>query len=330
MRPRRGTAGPAATAPALMAILTIARLTVAEARRRRIIWVLLALTRAQRRPDDVGLRAARVAGPRGRRSNELEIQVGVSQILILVAFMFSFVLAMTAAFLGAPAIAADLESGVAHAMLARPIRRADLVVGRWLGLVAIVSAYAAASGLLEIATVGFVSGYTPPEPLLAVAFLSAQAIVLLTFAMLLSTRLPAIASGAVVRGPVRARLDGRRVRRDRPVLRCRAARRRRRGVALAAAERRPVARDDLQPRAAGGRARRAGPRPARPPRPTRSSRSRRRRRRSSPGRSPGSCWCSRPPRSRSGAATCKGALTSSTPRRPGSMRIATALWRPST
>jgi len=33
------------------------------------------------------------------------------------------------AFLGAPAIAADLESGVAHAMLARPIRRADLVIG---------------------------------------------------------------------------------------------------------------------------------------------------------------------------------------------------------
>jgi ABC-type transport system involved in multi-copper enzyme maturation permease subunit len=111
--------------------------------------------------------------------------------------MFSFVLAMTAAFLGAPAIAADLESGVAHAILARPIRRADLVVGRWIGLVAIVAGYASLSGLLEIAAVRFVSGYAPPEPLLAVAFLSAQAVVLLTFAMLLSTRLPAIASGAV-------------------------------------------------------------------------------------------------------------------------------------
>ena len=73
--------------------------------------------------------------------------------------MFSFVLAMTAAFLGAPAIAADLESGVAQAMLARPIRRADLVVGRWLGLVVVVVAYAVASGLLEIVAIGFVSGY---------------------------------------------------------------------------------------------------------------------------------------------------------------------------
>ena len=45
---------------------------------------------------------------------------GLGVFLILVAFMFSFVVAMTAAFLAAPAIAGDLESGVALAMLARP------------------------------------------------------------------------------------------------------------------------------------------------------------------------------------------------------------------
>ncbi len=181
----------------MRAIWIIARLTVAEAARRRIIWVLLALTVISVSLTTWGVERLVSLAREGGDTTELEIQVGVSQVLILVAFMFSFVLAMTAAFLGAPAIAADLESGVAHAMLARPIRRADLIVGRWIGLVAIVSAYAAGSGLLEIATVGFVSGYTPPEPLLAVVYLSAQATVLLTFAMLLSTRLPAIASGAV-------------------------------------------------------------------------------------------------------------------------------------
>ena len=180
----------------MRAIWIIARLTVREAARRRILWVLLALTLVSVTLTTWGIERL-VSLAREGGANELEIQVGVSQVLILVAFMFSFVLAMTAAFLGAPAMAADLESGVAHAMLARPIRRADLVVGRWIGLVAIVAAYASGSGLLEIATVRVVSGYTPPEPLLAVVFLSAQAVVLLTFAMLLSTRLPAIASGAV-------------------------------------------------------------------------------------------------------------------------------------
>src|SRR4029078_4969512 len=72
-------------------------------------------------------------------SEAIEIEIGVSQVLILIAFMFSFVLAMTAAFVGAPAIGGDLESGVAYAILARPLRRAEVIVGRWLGL-AVVTA----------------------------------------------------------------------------------------------------------------------------------------------------------------------------------------------
>jgi len=177
-------------------VLTIARLTVAEAVRRRIVWVLAGLTILSVALTTWGVERL-VSLARSGGTNDLQIYVGVSQVLILVAFMFSFVLAMTAAFLGAPAIASDLESGVAHAMLARPIRRADLVVGRWLGLVVVVLLYAAASGFLEIAAVGLVSGYSPPQPLIAVGFLSAQAIVLLTLSLLLSTRLPAIAAGAI-------------------------------------------------------------------------------------------------------------------------------------
>jgi ABC-type transport system involved in multi-copper enzyme maturation permease subunit len=178
------------------AILTIAGLTVVEASRRRTVWVLIGLTVLTVALTTWGVERL-VSLARAGSTNEAQIVLGVSQILILVAFMFSFVLAMTAAFLGAPAIAADLESGVAHAMLARPIRRSDLVIGRWLGLVAIVVAYASAAGFLEIAAVGLVTGYAPPQPVVAVGFLCAQAIVLLTLALLLSTRIPSIAAGAI-------------------------------------------------------------------------------------------------------------------------------------
>jgi ABC-type transport system involved in multi-copper enzyme maturation permease subunit len=179
-----------------MTVITIARLTIAEAVRRRIVLVLIALTLVSVALTTLGVERL-VSLARADGTNDLQIQVGISQILILVAFMFSFVLAMTAAFLGAPAIAADLESGVAAAILVRPIRRAELVLGRWLGLVVVVVAYAVASGLLEIAGVGLVSGSAPPYPMLAVGYLAAQAIVLLTLAILLSTRVPAIASGAI-------------------------------------------------------------------------------------------------------------------------------------
>ncbi|HEX5012651.1 MAG TPA: ABC transporter permease [Candidatus Limnocylindrales bacterium] len=179
-----------------MAMLTIARLTITETIRRRIALVLLGLTVVSVILTTWGMERL-VSLARADGVQEFQIYIVVSQLLILIAFMFSFVLAMTAAFLGAPAIATDLESGVAQSMLARPIRRADLVVGRWLGLVLVIAAYAVLSGLLEIAAIGFVSGYNPPQPLPAVAFLAAQAVVLLTLALLFSTRLPAIAAGAI-------------------------------------------------------------------------------------------------------------------------------------
>jgi ABC-type transport system involved in multi-copper enzyme maturation permease subunit len=149
----------------------------------------------------VGLTAwgvsALVDGARHRGVSELDIKFAVSQVLIFIAFMFGFVLVMTAAFFGSPAIATDLESGVAQAMLARPLRRSSYLLGRWLGLAVVIVVYAVAAGLLAIGAVGFVSGYLPPDIVMPIAYLAGQALLLLTLTVLLSTRLPPIAGGAI-------------------------------------------------------------------------------------------------------------------------------------
>lgn len=177
-------------------MIAIAKLTIGEAARRRVLWVLVILALIA-----VGLSAWGVwALVDSARNDEFigdYIPLLVSQILILIAFMFGFVLVMTAAFFGAPAIASELESGIAQAMLARPLRRASYLLGRWLGLAVVIVAYAVFSGLLAIGAVGLVSGYVPPNPILPVAFLAGQALVLLSLTVLLSTRLPPIAGGAI-------------------------------------------------------------------------------------------------------------------------------------
>lgn len=177
-------------------MIVIARLTVQELVRRRVVWVLAILTLVSVGLVGLGLDRL-VALSREGGAGELEVRIGVSQILILIAFMFSFVLAMTAAFVGAPAVGGDLESGVAYALLARPLRRADILLGRWLGSALVVVAYAVASGLLAIAVAALVSGYGPPDPVLAVAFLAGQALVLLTLTLALGSVLPSIAAGAI-------------------------------------------------------------------------------------------------------------------------------------
>jgi len=177
-------------------MIVIARLTVRELVRRRVIWVLAALSIVSVTLVGWGLERI-VTLAREDGVDELQIRIGVSQVLILIAFMFSFVLAMTAAFIGAPAVGGDLESGIALAILARPIRRAEVLLGRWLGCSVVVVAYTVLSGLLAIAAALLVSGYGPPEPFLAVAFLSGQALVLLSLTLALGSVLPSIAAGAI-------------------------------------------------------------------------------------------------------------------------------------
>ena len=177
-------------------MIVIARLTVRELVRRRVVWVLAGLSIASVLLVGWGLERL-VTLSRAEGTDELQIRIGVSQVLILIAFMFSFVLAKTAAFVGAPAIGGDLESGVALAVLARPIRRMEVLVGRWLGCACVVVAYTVASGLLAIGAALVVSGYGPPEPFLAIAFLSGQALVLLTLTLALGSVLPSIAAGAI-------------------------------------------------------------------------------------------------------------------------------------
>ena len=177
-------------------IPTIVRLTLFEALRRRTLWALVGLTAVIVILTGLGFEYL-VTQSRERGIGELRLQLGVSQVLILCAFMFSFILATTAAFLAAPAIAGDVESGVLLAMLARPLGRGTLVVGRWIGLVIVVVAYGAGAGLLEIAAMWIASGYGPPAPLGAVAALAAEGVIVLTITLLLSSRIPAIASGAV-------------------------------------------------------------------------------------------------------------------------------------
>ena len=177
-------------------MLAITKLTIGEAARRRVLWVLVALAVIAVSLTAWGV-SSLIAAARDRGVTDLDVKLVVSQVLIFIAFMFGFVLVMTAAFFGSPAIATELENGIAQAMLARPLSRASYLLGRWLGLAVVIVGYAVVAGLAAIGVVGLVSGYLPPDPIVPVAYLAGQALVLLSLTVLLSTRLPPIAGGAI-------------------------------------------------------------------------------------------------------------------------------------
>ena len=178
-----------------MLILTIARLTVLEMLRRRLFLVLLGLTLLVVAFTSWGFgQITASADPPMTRVQQVAV---ISQLLILVGFMFSFTLAFSAVFAGSPSLSGDVESGTALAVLARPISRAEFVIGKWLGVVITILVYALPTTALQLFMVDRVVQYVPPHPLEFVAFITVEAVVVLTLALALSTRFAGMVGGVV-------------------------------------------------------------------------------------------------------------------------------------
>src|SRR6266516_7728912 len=126
-----------------------------------------------------------------------QIALLTSQLLIVITFMYSGVLALSAAVVAGPLISAEVESGLLLAMLARPVRRSEIVIGKWLGLATLVAIYAAFAGSLELAAVDWATGYMPPHPVELLMYVAAEGLILLSLGLLLSTRLSGITAGVI-------------------------------------------------------------------------------------------------------------------------------------
>ncbi|TMD17135.1 MAG: ABC transporter permease [Chloroflexi bacterium] len=178
--------------------LVIARLTIQESSRRRLLLALLILTLVV-----VGFSAwgfnkiTTLTRANGTPLPPEQVALLTSQLLIVVTFMFSGVLALSAAVVAGPLISGEVESGLLLSMLARPVRRSEVVIGKWLGLAALVAVYAAGAGSLELGAVDWATGYLPPHPVELLVFVAAEGLVLLSVGMLLSTRLSGITAGVI-------------------------------------------------------------------------------------------------------------------------------------
>ena len=181
----------------MSSVLVVARQVINEAARRRLLLALLLLTLVVIALTVWGVSRVDDLRNGGQPLSDAQKKTIVSQLLILVMFMFSWVLSLAAVFVAAPSISGELESGIALAILARPISRAEYVLGKWVGLVALVVAYGVFAAVIELVAVQIVSGYQPPHPFEFLGFVLGEGITILTFALMLSTRLAGMVGGVI-------------------------------------------------------------------------------------------------------------------------------------
>jgi Cu-processing system permease protein len=178
--------------------LIVARWTLLEAVRRRLVLAAVLLSAAF-----VVLFAVAFSILYGR-ARSVEDQDGVFLVFagtlqtVLGLYAVQFLAAFLALLLSVGAISSEVESGTLHAVLARPLRRSEYLLGRWLASAGLLAGYVTvmATALLLVARV--VAGYQPVDPVRAVLLMVLEAVLLLTVGLLGSTFLPTLANGVVL------------------------------------------------------------------------------------------------------------------------------------
>jgi Cu-processing system permease protein len=178
--------------------LIVARWTLVEAVRRRLVLAAVLLSAAF-----VVLFAVAFSILYGR-ARSAEDQDGLFLVFagtlqtVLGLYAVQFLAAFLALLLSVGAISSEVESGTLHAVLARPLRRSEYLLGRWLASAGLLAGYVAvmATALLLVARV--VADYRPVDPVRAVLLMALEAVLLLTVGLLGSTFLPTLANGVVL------------------------------------------------------------------------------------------------------------------------------------
>ncbi|HMP42521.1 MAG TPA: ABC transporter permease [Roseiflexaceae bacterium] len=177
-------------------IATITWLTFHEAWRRRM--VLLALILGVLFLVIFGVGFTLIVTNLNPRVGVIERRYGFNLLLMAGFYVVHFLTVMLAIFASVDTISGEITSHTIQAIITKPIRRWQVLIGKWLGYAAMIGIYL---GLLTggiLAVVALVADYQPPNALAGVVLLWLEALVLLSLSLLAGTRLSTLSNGVLL------------------------------------------------------------------------------------------------------------------------------------
>ena len=105
-----------------------------------------------------------------------------------------------AALLAADTLAGEISSGTIQTIVTKPIRRSDVVFGKWLGFAFLLGMYILLMGGGTILSVWIQTGYTPDNLAVGLGLIYMEALLIMTISMACSSALSALATGGIVFG----------------------------------------------------------------------------------------------------------------------------------
>jgi Cu-processing system permease protein len=190
-----------------MSMLVVARWTLLEARRRRLVLAGVVLSVAFVALFAVGFallyasqeRAGAGPGALGGALEAREELLAMSTILVVLGlYGVQFLAALLGLFLGVASVSPEIDSGALHAVLARPLSRLQYLLGRFLALAGLLVAYVVVMSAALLLVARIVAGYQPGDASRVVALMVLEVLILLAVSLLGSTVLPTLANGVVM------------------------------------------------------------------------------------------------------------------------------------
>jgi Cu-processing system permease protein len=179
--------------------LTIAHLTLHEARRRKILLAAFVFGLAFLALFSTGLYFI-------QRNLQLEgtalpqRRVILNAVVMAGLYAVNFLTIMTAVLVPVDTLSGEIGSGVIQTLVSKPLRRSSIVLGKWLGFWVILAFYLGlmAGGLLLAARL--ISHFTPPNVRMGLPLMWLEGTLLLTLSIAGGTRLSTIANGVTIFG----------------------------------------------------------------------------------------------------------------------------------
>lgn len=178
-----------------MSVLTVAKLTFQEARQRRLLHLILLLGIAFVLLFAVGFYLAHEQSRYSVVGERLEV---TNFLLLTALYATNFLGVVLAVVLSVDTIAGEIASGAIHTIVTKPLRRWEVVVGKWLGLAALLTLILAAVTGAMIAISWIIAGYVPPNVVRGIGLMALAQLVILSLSIAGGTRLNTLANGVFV------------------------------------------------------------------------------------------------------------------------------------
>src|SRR5947207_13930037 len=174
----------------------IARFTLQEAISRRLILAGVVISLGYIGLFALGFHFAYDKALENSTSTEARLSLGLAfaTLTLFGVYVVNYLASFLALFLSVGAVSSEIDTGTLHAVLARPLRRSEFIVGRWLGYAAMLSVYIVAMTGLVLLVARVIAGYEVPDPAHALLLMLLEGILLLTVSLFGSTLMPTLAN----------------------------------------------------------------------------------------------------------------------------------------